>query len=552
MAKSATKKKALPQPDLFEAPAPRGGKADTRSAPKPAAPKAKPSRGSSAEAGYTAKDIEVLEGLEPVRRRPGMYIGGTDEKALHHLFAEVIDNSMDEALAGHADWIEVELEADGFISITDNGRGIPIDPHPEIQEQVGARSHHVHAACRRQIRLQGLRDLRRPARRRRLGRQCAVGAHGGRGRARAAALQAWCSSAAFRKASWRKPAACRTAAAPRSASAPTRRFSGRRPPSSPSACSRWRAPRPTSTPASRSAGTARRSCCAASTTSRKRPPSISPQGLKDYLAANLAGATLVHPDIFTGTSGKTGRHGAVEWAVAWTADQDGFLQSYCNTIPTPDGGTHESGPAHRAAARPEGSRRARRPGKARRHRHQRRRHGRRRLHAVGVRARAGIPGPDQGPPRHRGGAEDRRTGDQGPVRSLAVGQSDAGQQAPGFRHRARRGPAAPAPGKGHRAQVRGAQAAPARQARRLLELGRPKAPRSSSSRATRPAAAPSRRATAATRRSCRCAARSSTSPPPARTSWRRTRSSPTWSRRSAAAPAPASTPRTCATRRSSS
>src|SRR6202012_1821490 len=89
----------------------------------------------SAEAGYTAKHIEVLEGLEPVRRRPGMYIGGTDEKALHHLFAEVIDNAMDEALAGHADWIEVTLEADGFVSVNHNGRGIPIDPHPKFKNK---------------------------------------------------------------------------------------------------------------------------------------------------------------------------------------------------------------------------------------------------------------------------------------------------------------------------------------------------------------------------------------------------------------------------------
>src|ERR1700686_5553876 len=93
------------------------------------------SRATSAEAGYTAKDIEVLEGLEPVRPRPGMYIGGTDEKALHHLFAEVIDNSMDEALAGHASWIEVEMEANGFISVTDNGRGIPVDPHPKFKNK---------------------------------------------------------------------------------------------------------------------------------------------------------------------------------------------------------------------------------------------------------------------------------------------------------------------------------------------------------------------------------------------------------------------------------
>ena len=81
---------------------------------------------------YTAADIEVLEGLEPVRRRPGMYIGGTDEKAMHHLFAEVIDNAMDEAVAGHASFIEVALEADGTLAVTDNGRGIPVDPHPKF------------------------------------------------------------------------------------------------------------------------------------------------------------------------------------------------------------------------------------------------------------------------------------------------------------------------------------------------------------------------------------------------------------------------------------
>src|SRR5690606_24213500 len=97
----------------------------------------KPVRGAKASArpageGYTAHDIEVLEGLEPVRRRPGMYIGGTDEKALHHLFAEVIDNAMDEALAGHASFIEVHLGADGYLSVTDNGRGIPVDPHPKF------------------------------------------------------------------------------------------------------------------------------------------------------------------------------------------------------------------------------------------------------------------------------------------------------------------------------------------------------------------------------------------------------------------------------------
>jgi topoisomerase-4 subunit B len=84
---------------------------------------------------YTAADIEVLEGLEPVRRRPGMYVGGTDEKALHHLFAEVIDNAMDEAVAGHATWIEVELEEGGWLTVVDNGRGIPVDPHPKFKSK---------------------------------------------------------------------------------------------------------------------------------------------------------------------------------------------------------------------------------------------------------------------------------------------------------------------------------------------------------------------------------------------------------------------------------
>src|SRR6476661_1368 len=118
--KSAAKAKTN---DLFAAAEPKG-----RAALKVAA------RGSG-EAGYTARDIEVLEGLEPVRRRPGMYIGGTDEKALHHLFAEVIDNCMDEALAGHASFIEVEVGADGYLTVTDNGRGIPVDPHPKFPKK---------------------------------------------------------------------------------------------------------------------------------------------------------------------------------------------------------------------------------------------------------------------------------------------------------------------------------------------------------------------------------------------------------------------------------
>ena len=138
MGKTAKTPKA---PDLF---ADLGERGNTRGAARSGG--AASTRGAAGDSGYTAKHIEVLEGLEPVRRRPGMYIGGTDAKALHHLFAEVIDNAMDEALAGHADWIEVEMAADGFVTVTDNGRGIPVDPHPKFKNKSALEVIMCHAA----------------------------------------------------------------------------------------------------------------------------------------------------------------------------------------------------------------------------------------------------------------------------------------------------------------------------------------------------------------------------------------------------------------------
>jgi len=349
MAKSATKKKALPQPDLFGASSSRAAKADAREpsaksdTAKPASTKPpKAPRGSSGEAGYTAKDIEVLEGLEPVRRRPGMYIGGTDEKALHHLFAEVIDNSMDEALAGHADWIEVELEADGYIVINDNGRGIPIDPHPKFKNksalevimctlhaggkfdskvyETSGGLHGVGVSVanalseRMEVEVAREQQLYRMVFERGIpkGKLEKVGRvpnrRGTRIRFRPDA-QIFGPKAAFRPERVFKMARSKAYL-----------YAGVE--------IRWR-------------------CAPELLRGVDEIPETATfhfaQGLKDYLSANLTGATLVHSDIFTGMSGKTGRQGAVEWAVAWTADQDGFLQSYCNTIPTPDGGTHESG-----------------------------------------------------------------------------------------------------------------------------------------------------------------------------------------------------------------
>src|SRR5258708_10069872 len=115
--------------DLFGAAAPRRGK------PAPPVPKSGVRNGTPDESNYNAASIEVLEGLEPLRRRPGMYVGGTDANALHHLFAEVIDNSMDEVVAGHATFIEVPLEDSGYLTVIDNGRGMPVDPHPKFPKK---------------------------------------------------------------------------------------------------------------------------------------------------------------------------------------------------------------------------------------------------------------------------------------------------------------------------------------------------------------------------------------------------------------------------------
>jgi topoisomerase-4 subunit B len=348
MAKSATKKKAPAQRDLFDA-APRAGKPSAR---KPAARKGtrKPAKTSAraqaaprvvGDKSYTAKHIEVLEGLEPVRRRPGMYIGGTDEKALHHLFAEVIDNAMDEALAGHADWIEVEMEANGFVTVTDNGRGIPVDPHPKFKSKSALEviMCTLHAGGKFDSKVY----------------ETSGGLHGVGVSVANALSERMEVEVAREQTLYRmnfergKP----KGKLEKAGRAPNRR--GTRLRFKPDA--QIFGPKATFRPErvfkmTRSKAylfggvEIRWHCDKALLKGVEDVPEKATfhfeEGLKDYLAEQLTGASLV-ADIFTGTTGKTGSHGAVQWAIAWTADTDGFLQSYCNTIPTPDGGTHESG-----------------------------------------------------------------------------------------------------------------------------------------------------------------------------------------------------------------
>ena len=299
-------------------------------------------RGASGESGYTAKHIEVLEGLEPVRRRPGMYIGGTDEKALHHLFAEVIDNAMDEALAGHADWIEVEMEANGFVSVTDNGRGIPVDPHPKFKSKSALEviMCTLHAGGKFDSKVY----------------ETSGGLHGV-GVSVANALSERMEVEVAREQQLYRMAFERgkpKGKLEKAGRAPNRRGTRVRFKPDPDIFGPKAAFKPERVfKMARSKAylyggvEIRWHCDKALLKGVEDVPEKATfhfaEGLKDYLASNLMGATLVHPDIFTGSAGKTGRHGAVEWAVAWTADTDGFLNSYCNTIPTPDGGTHESG-----------------------------------------------------------------------------------------------------------------------------------------------------------------------------------------------------------------
>jgi len=321
-------------PDLF-------GSAKKPAAAKKAAP-ARQAAPAAKKGGYSAKDIEVLEGLEPVRRRPGMYIGGTDERALHHLFAEVLDNAMDEAVAGHASRIEVELLADGALKVSDNGRGIPIDPHPKYKNKsalevimttlhaggkfggdayetsgglhgvgvsvVNALSAwlEVEVALDQQLYVQ---RFERGAPKTKLQKKGPVKNRRG-------------TTVTFHPDAdiFGKELAFKAERLYRMARSKAYLFGGVE--------IRWKCPEDM-LPAKSDVPAEGVLCF--------------PNGLTDFLASQTEGITTVTPEAFTGKMSKKGQNGAVEWAITWFADADGFTNSYCNTIPTPEGGTHEAG-----------------------------------------------------------------------------------------------------------------------------------------------------------------------------------------------------------------
>ena len=289
---------------------------------------------------YSAKDIEVLEGLEPVRRRPGMYVGGADERGLHHLASEVLDNAMDEAVAGHATRIEIELGAGNWITVRDNGRGIPVDRHPRFPDKsalevilttlhsggkFGGEAYHTSGglhgvgvsvvnALSDELEVEIARDRRLWSQSYCRGTpQTAVLDRGPVQNRRGTTVRFHPDPEIFGDLGFRPLTLYRMARSK------AYLFRGLE--------IRWSCdpsvPRPDGVPIE----------------ARLHFPG----GLSDFLAAGLDGHAMLTPRPFVGRT-EFPEGGSVEWAVAWPEDEEeGFSHSYCNTIPTPEGGTHEAG-----------------------------------------------------------------------------------------------------------------------------------------------------------------------------------------------------------------
>jgi topoisomerase-4 subunit B len=326
-----------PEPALVPqaaAPRPEPTPPPAASRPEPSAP---PVPGS-----YSASSIEVLEGLEPVRKRPGMYIGGTDERALHHLFAEVLDNAMDEAVARHAKLITVDLDAEGWLSVKDDGRGIPVDPHPKhpgksALEVVMTVLHSGGKFSGKAYETSG-------------------GLHGV-GVSVVNALSEQLDVTVWRDGfEWKQsfsrgiPLGSIVQVQPSRKRGTLIRFKpddeifgvG-------AAFKPARLFRMTRSKAYLFRGVEIKWTCAPERITDTTPAEATlhfPGGLADALAERIGELETVTP-AFVGRVERKGETGAIEWAVTWSpigfGEADGFVQSYCNTVSTPDGGTHEAG-----------------------------------------------------------------------------------------------------------------------------------------------------------------------------------------------------------------
>jgi topoisomerase IV subunit B len=322
---------AKAQPDFFAQPEfSMNDKAASARAKKPV----------DASESYNASSIDVLEGLEPVRRHPGMYIGGTDEKALHHLFAEVIDNSMDEAVAGHATWIEVRYDAEGFLSVADNGRGIPVDAHPKFKNKSALE------VIMTTLHSGGKFDAKNY--------NTSGGLHGV-GVSVVNALSERCEVEVARGQQLYRMAFSRGAPVGKleqlgsimNRRGTTIRFKPDSQIFGPDA--HFKPERLLKMARSKAylfGGVEIRWFCDAAHTSKDVPSEAVfrfPGGLKEFLAAKIEVTAMVTNTMFAGKVTKPDGHGSVEWAVAWITNDDGSSSSYCNTIPTAEGGTHENG-----------------------------------------------------------------------------------------------------------------------------------------------------------------------------------------------------------------
>jgi topoisomerase IV subunit B len=328
--------------DLFGGPGAPSRRAAAAAARNSAVKVARGPQGTPGEAGYDASSIEVLEGLEPVRRRPGMYIGGTDEKALHHLFAEVIDNAMDEAVAGHATFIEVEFEEGNWLSVTDNGRGIPVDPHPKFPKKSALEviMTTLHAGGKFDSKVYETS-----------GGLHGVGVSVVNALAETLEVEVARGQTLYRQVFARGLPKTKLETVGRVLNRRGTKVRFKPDPQIFGKDAHFQPRRLFKMARSKAylfGGVEIRWRCAPSLLAgvENVPPEATfrfPNGLKDYLARDIEGKELVADQVFAGKITKPGGHGSLEWAVAWMAAEDGFSSSYCNTIPTPEGGTHENG-----------------------------------------------------------------------------------------------------------------------------------------------------------------------------------------------------------------